>query len=76
MATKYISEIASRLMKHGRSPEEPVAVITKASLPDQHVLETRLSTCADDIEKNSIEPPAVIVVGEVVSLRKYLKWMD
>ena len=28
------------------------------------------------IKKNKIEPPALIVVGEVVSLRSYMKWMD
>ena len=41
-ATKYLGEIATRLMRNGRAPEEPVAVITKASLPGQHVLETKL----------------------------------
>jgi len=29
-----------------------------------------------DVEKNRLEPPAMIVVGEVVSLREFLKWMD
>lgn len=76
MATKYLSDIAARLIENGRSPDEPVAVITQASRPDQQVMETRLSTCASDIEKQGIDPPALIVVGEVVSLRKYLKWMD
>ncbi|MBL4824948.1 MAG: uroporphyrinogen-III C-methyltransferase [SAR324 cluster bacterium] len=76
MATKYLGEIAARLMRNGRSAEEPVAVITQASLPDQRVLETKLGTCSEDVEKHGIEPPAIIVVGEVVSLRKFLKWMD
>ena len=76
MAMKYLGVIAARLMRNGRSPDEPVAVITEASLPDQRVLETRLGTCAADIEKHGFEPPAVIVVGEVVSLREFLKWMD
>ena len=74
--TKYLSEIAIRLIRNGRSPEEPVAVITKASLPGQSVLETKLGTCAQDVIENGIKPPAMIVVGEVVSLRDFLKWVD
>ncbi len=76
MATKYLDEIATRLMRNGRAPEEPVAVITKASLPGQCVLETKLETCAKDVMENGIEPPAMIVVGEIVSLRDFLKWVD
>ena len=76
MATKYIQQIVDQLINHGRPPDEPVAVITQACLPEQMVLETRLSKCADDIKKNGIKPPALIVVGKVVSLRRYLKWMD
>ena len=76
MAMKYLSEIAVRLIRNGRSAEEPVAVITQASLPDQRVLDTKLGTCAEDIKKHELEPPAMIVVGEVVSLREFLKWMD
>ena len=76
MATKYIHEIVDRLITHGRPPDEPVAVITQACLPEQMVLETKLSKCAHDIKKNKIKPPALIVVGKIVSLRRYLKWMD
>ena len=76
MATKYIHEIVGRLLNYGRKPDEPVAVIAKASLPEQIVLETRLCECVEEIKKNKIEPPALIVVGEVVSLRSYMKWMD
>lgn len=76
MAMKYLSKISERLMQNGRSQDEPVAVITQASLPEQHVLETTLGSCAMDVEKYEIEPPAIIVVGEVVSLREFLKWMD
>ena len=76
MAMKYLGEIAVQLMQNGRSPEEPVAVITQASLPDQCVLDTKLGTCALDIEKHGIDPPAMIVIGEVVSLREFLKWKN
>ena len=76
MATKYICEIMDLLINHGRLPDEPVAVITQACLPEQMVFETKLSKCSEDIKKNGIKPPALIVVGKVVSLRRYLNWMD
>jgi uroporphyrin-III C-methyltransferase len=76
MSMKYLGEIAARLMRNGRSRDEPVAIITNASLPEQRVLESRLGTCAVDVEKHRLEPPAMIVVGEVVSLREFLKWVD
>ncbi len=76
MAMRYLAKISERLILNGRSPDELVAVITKASLPEQLVLETTLGNCAMDVEKNEIEPPAIIVVGEVVSLREFLKWID
>ena len=76
MAMRYLAKISEQLILNGRSPDELVAVITKASLPEQLVLETTLGNCAMDVEKNEIEPPAIIVVGEVVSLREFLKWID
>ena len=76
MAMRYLAKSSERLILNGRSPDELVAVITKASLPEQRVLETTLGNCAMDVEKNEIEPPAIIVVGEVVSLREFLKWID
>ena len=76
MGTKYLGEIADSLIQNGRSPEEPVAVITKASLPSQFVLETKLEVCAKDVVDHCIEPPAIIIIGEIVSLRKNLNWLD
>ena len=64
------------MIKNGRSPKESVAVITKATMPDQKVLETNLGDCAEKVNKNGIEPPAMIVVGKIVSLRGLLKWKD
>ena len=56
MAMRYLAKISEQLILNGRSPDELVAVITKASLPEQLVLETTLGNCAMDVEKNEIEP--------------------
>ncbi len=38
-------------------------------------METSLGTCVDDVAKSGIEPPALVVIGEVVRLRAGLDWM-
>ncbi|MCO6407458.1 uroporphyrinogen-III C-methyltransferase [Hoeflea alexandrii] len=75
MAMKHILTITSRLIGAGRSPDEPVAFVTDASTSTQQVLETTLARAADDVEASGLQPPAIVVVGEVVRLRPALDWM-
>ena len=75
MALKHIEQIAARLIEGGRSPAEPVAVVSKATGPEQRVLESTLGTCAADVAASGIEPPAIVVIGEVVRLRAALDWL-
>jgi len=75
MALKHIELIADRLMAGGRGRDEPVAVIAKATTPEQSVLETTLGACAADVAQHGIEPPAMVVVGQVVRLRAALDWL-
>ena len=75
MALKHIALIADRLLAAGRAKDEPVAVIAKATTDDQTVLETTLGACAADVAKSGIEPPAMVVVGQVVRLRAALDWL-
>ena len=62
-------------MEEGRKPGEPVAVVSKATSSEQRVLETTLGACAADIAQSGIEPPAIVVVGEIVRLRAALDWL-
>jgi uroporphyrin-III C-methyltransferase len=75
MALKHIALIADRLRAAGRPADEPVAVVSKATTSEQHVLETTLGACAADVAKSGIEPPAMVVVGQVVRLRAALDWL-
>ncbi len=75
MAMKHIGLIAGRLIEAGRSPDEPVAFVCNASLPDQTVLETTLGRAAIEVEAAGLQPPAIVVVGEVVRLRAGLDWI-
>jgi uroporphyrin-III C-methyltransferase len=75
MALKHIEPIARRLLAAGRSPEEAVAVVVKATTAEQTVLETTLGAVAADVLAANLEPPAIVVLGEVVRLRAALDWL-
>lgn len=65
-----------RMMEHGRSPETPVALIHWATTPCQQILVSTLADIADRAEESGFKPPAVTIVGEVVSLRGKLQWFE
>ena len=75
MAMKHIEPISTRLLENGRGADEPVAVISNASLPEQRVLETTLGRVATEVKQQGFKPPAMFVVGEVVKLRSALDWL-
>ncbi|PWV98966.1 uroporphyrinogen-III C-methyltransferase [Hoeflea marina] len=74
MAMKHIASITARLIEAGRSRDEPMAFVTDASTDHQQVLETTLGRATDDLAASGLEPPAIVVVGEVVRLRAALDW--
>ena len=76
MGMKHAKKIASELIKAGRSPNEPVAVVTNATTMTQNVLETTLLNLNDDIVSSKVKPPAIICVGKVVLMRQVLNWQD
>ncbi len=75
MALKHLERIAARLQSGGRAADEPVAIVSKASTAEQRVLETTLGACAEDAVAQGIEPPCLVVIGEVVRLRAGLDWL-
>ena len=75
MAMKHIGQIAANLMAAGRSPDEPVAFVCDAATPQQTILETTLSQAETDMTASGLQPPAIVVVGEVVRLRASLDWL-
>jgi uroporphyrinogen III methyltransferase/synthase len=64
------------MIDHGRSQHTPVALVRWATTACQQVLTGTISDIADLAEKSSFKPPAVTIVGEVVSLREKLRWYD
>jgi len=75
MAMKHLAQIASALMRAGRDPNEPLAIVVNATLHEQRVLETTLGHSVADLAASGLEPPAIVVLGEVVRLRSALDWV-
>jgi len=75
MALSHLGEISRRLIAEGRSPEEPLAIVAKATSAQQRVIESTLADCEQAVVRHGIEPPALVVIGEVVRLRRQLDWI-
>jgi uroporphyrin-III C-methyltransferase len=73
MALKHLPRIAERLIACGRDAAEPVALISRATTEAQQVVETTLG--AAGAAAATIDPPTIIVIGEIVRLRAGLDWL-
>jgi uroporphyrinogen III methyltransferase/synthase len=74
MAVKNIDVLVEKLVKNGRSPDTPVAVIRWGTRPDQKTIVSTLRGIVSEVKEKEIKPPAVVVIGDVVRLRDSLKW--
>ena len=67
MAVANLRAIASALVDAGRAPSTPAVVIENASLPHQRLVRAALAELADAAERAQVVPPAVVVIGDVVT---------
>jgi uroporphyrin-III C-methyltransferase / precorrin-2 dehydrogenase / sirohydrochlorin ferrochelatase len=68
MAVENAAAIAEVLVKGGRPPETPVAVVCDGSMPAERTVFATLGTLGEAAEVNAVRAPAIIVVGEVVRI--------
>jgi uroporphyrin-III C-methyltransferase len=73
MASRNLPNMVARLLAGGRRPDEPVAIVSRATTPAQSVLVSTLDEIA--AVASGIPTPSIIVVGEVVRLRAALDWL-
>jgi uroporphyrin-III C-methyltransferase len=72
MGVKMLSWNTNELIKHGKDPKTPVAVIERGTRADQRVTVGKLATIADLATELKIKAPAIIIIGDVVNLHKVL----
>jgi len=77
MGMKNLKHISKVLIEEKKfPPETPVGIITWGTRPEQRVVTSTLEGIADAVEKAGLTPPAIIIMGGVVTLRNRLRWFD
>lgn len=76
MGVENLNNIVATLIKHGRPRHTPCCLVQWGTLPYQKTVEGTLATIIAKAKAGRISPPAIFIVGEVVSLRRSMAWFD
>jgi uroporphyrinogen III methyltransferase / synthase len=78
MAGKKLAANLERLVEGGRAPGTPAAYVAAATTGRQRVVEGTLADLAARVDHAAVDPdaPALVFVGEVVSLRAAMAWVE
>ncbi|MBI1824391.1 MAG: uroporphyrinogen-III C-methyltransferase [Nitrospirae bacterium] len=76
MGLGNLKTIVKQLIKNGRSPDTPIALIRWGTRYDQKSVIGTLSNILKKSDENELEPPVLILVGEVIQLREKLNWFE
>jgi uroporphyrin-III C-methyltransferase/precorrin-2 dehydrogenase/sirohydrochlorin ferrochelatase len=76
MGLARVEHISARLMQHGAPGSLPAALIAQGTLENQRVIAGTLADIAEAANRAGLESPALLVVGEVVSLHHSLAWFN
>lgn len=76
MGLSKLHQISERLIANGKDVHTPAAVIASGTTARQRCVTGELGRIAAISEKADIQPPAILVVGDVVSLKKEIDWQQ
>jgi len=76
MGVKALPRICERLVANGMEAGTEVAVIQWGTTPRQRVVTGTLADVAGKVAEAGITPPALVIVGRVVSLRPVMNWFE
>jgi uroporphyrinogen III methyltransferase/synthase len=76
MGVKNLSHIVHHLTLHGKPSSTPIALIQWGTTYRQRTVTGTLDTIVTRVAEAGLSSPAIIVVGEVVTLRDRLKWFE
>ena len=68
MGVERIGAVAEALISKGRPPGTPVSVIADGTMPTQRIIHSTLDVVARRVADGGIRPPAIVVIGEVVTV--------
>ncbi len=72
---RQLPKMLKALVEHGRSPDEPAAVILNGTLSSQRTVTGTLSSLEEQLAEQAIGA-GLLIVGKVVNFREHLRWFD
>ena len=76
MGMGRLEEIASALMAGGMPEDTPVAVVRRATTPEQKMVEAPLGRIAEAVREQGLGPPALVIIGEVARPERRASWFE
>ena len=76
MGVGKLKNIVATLVKYGRPPDQPAALIERGTWPHQRTVIASLRQLPEKAAAAGLRPPALIVVGAVVGLNDQLNWFE
>ncbi len=76
MGVKNLPRITEQLIRHGKPPDTPVALVRWGTTPRQVTVSGTLETIVEKVKRAGLKAPAIIIVGQVVTLRRILRWYE
>ena len=72
---QQLPKMLTQLIEHGRSPDEPAAIVLQGTLSSQRTITGTLSSLLDQIKEHPVGA-GLVIVGKVVNFRDHLRWFD
>jgi len=76
MGLNSLPTIAQNLIDYGMRKDMPIALVQEGTTENQKVVVSTISRVNAKILKTDIQSPVIIIIGEVVKLRKTIKWFN
>lgn len=74
MGISRLAHIQQQLLRFGRSPQTPVAIVYQGTTAKQRVVTNTLENLTSIAQKEGIENPSIVVIGQVVRLHAVISW--
>jgi uroporphyrin-III C-methyltransferase len=72
MVMHNLERISAMLMRAGLGAATPAAIIAAATTPNERILVSTLEMLATEARQQKFEPPAIVVIGDIVTVRERL----
>src|SRR5207237_4507145 len=76
MGLARLEELSAALIRHGKDPATPAALVQSATRGDQRTVEATLAGLYEAGRAAGLTAPTLAIIGSVVSLRSQVAWLE